>query len=43
MDGVPVKRGSWFSVKHKGMAQKCAIFFLEKFRRMTSKQNQNMS
>ena len=30
MDGVPVKRDSWSSAKHKGMAQKCAIFFLQK-------------
>ena len=31
MDGVPVKRDSWSNAKHKGMAQKCAIFFLEKY------------
>ena len=43
MDGVPVRKGSWSGVKHKKVAQKCAIFFLEKFRRITSKQNKNMS
>ena len=37
MDGVPAKRDSWSSVKHKGMAQKAPFSFLEKFRRMTSK------
>ena len=29
MDGVPVKKDSWSSAKHKEVAQKCAISFWE--------------
>ena len=36
MDGVPARKGSWSGVKYKRMAQKCAIFFWKKFRRITS-------